>query len=137
MPPGGTGGICRSGHRRLLEDLVGPLVQALAGYPGGKAGGSVHFWADAQHDLARGRFFGSDALFGAIGQVVVECLTERLVQRRHGAGVEADDVPQAEHAADENIVTRVVLDAGGIPFVSHAAHGRTPARSRNSRASSI
>ncbi|MNP56472.1 hypothetical protein D3C76_1511960 [compost metagenome] len=50
--------------------------------------------------------------------------------------MEADDVSHTQHPADKDVVALVEFDAGRVTLVTHVAHGSTPARRRNSRASS-
>ena len=69
-------------------------------------------------------------------QIIFDGLLELGAQLTHRLPVETDDAPNAKNATDKNVVALVELDAGGIALLGQGVHGRTPTRSRNSRASS-
>ena len=69
------------------------------------------------------------------GEVVIDGFDERGAQAGHRVGVEADPVGDAGDMTDEEIVLRIELDPRPVTAMLHVAHGSTPNRCRNARAS--
>jgi hypothetical protein len=73
--------------------------------------------------------------FLARPQVVVDRLAKRRLQLVDRSAVEAHDIADPGHVANEDSIVRVELDACGTAAIGHHAHGLTAIRSRNARAS--
>jgi len=82
------------------------------------------------------QFFQLQSTLVAIGQPVIYRCVKCIAQLSHRFGMKADNVLHLEYTANKNVVPSVKLNPGNVALVIHAVHGCTPARCKNSRASS-
>lgn len=103
-------------QNRLLQNVGGPLVEALARGLRGDKCAAMDFWRHTQEQLARGWFFGVNAFLFAFREIVFDGVLEFRPQLRDGFSMEANDAADTKNASNENVVTLVVLHASRISF---------------------
>jgi hypothetical protein len=75
------------------------------------------------------------AILGAFGKEIVVSPLKPGLQSGDGFTMKIDAAANTQNTTDENAVTFVVCEVGGLAPVRHGIHGFAPACSRSSRAS--
>ena len=100
--------------RRVVQNVFGPLVQALAGEFGSQRGLAVHVRSDAEHYLAGERPLGRLADLRASLDVVVNRLVERFAQAGNSVRVESHAVANPGDSGGRAITYRINVNVPNI-----------------------
>lgn len=77
----------------------------------------MNLGGDTKQQFAGCRLLGMNSLFLTLSEVVCNGMLKLRPQFRHGFPVKANNAADAENAANEDIVSLVVLDTGGMALV--------------------
>src|SRR5437870_4021917 len=103
-----------SGRRSFVQNVFGPLIEALACKLGSLCCSRVNFRIDAKHHLSRIGFLRRLPKFPAGFDIIIDRIMKSLLEIGDIVGVKADDIADSCKPAEKNHILGIEFDPSGI-----------------------